>query len=92
MVIHVIFENQRHGYIEASRFDDLSTTFPIASFRRRGRWIRVGIDPMRSLSADPLARPKGKERRHSYSALKKNRKATVAVADILAPSLPPTTS
>ena len=90
-MIHVIFENQRHGYIEASRFDDLIKTFPIASFRRRGRWIRVGIDPMRPLSADSLARPKKKERRHSYSALKKKHKATVAAADILAQSLPPAT-
>ena len=86
-MIHVIFENQRHGYIEASRFDDLITTFPIASFRRRGRWIRVGIDPMRSLNADSLARPNGKERRHSYSALEKKHKATVEAADILAPNL-----
>ena len=65
MKIHVIFENQRHGYIEASRFDDLIMTFPIASFRRHGRWIRVGLDPIRSLSANALARPKGKERRHA---------------------------
>ena len=86
MMIHVIFENQRHGYIEASRFDDLITTFPIASFRRRGRWIRVGIDPIRSLSADSLARPKGKERRQTFSALKKKHKATVATANILAPN------
>ena len=92
MIIHIIFENQRHGYIQASRFDDLITTFPIASFRRRGRWIRVGIDLIRSLSADSLARPEGKERRHSYSAIKKKHKSTVASADILAPGFPPATS
>jgi hypothetical protein len=87
MMIHVIFENRRHGYIEASRFDDLIATFPIASFRRRDKWIRVGIDPIRSMTADSLARPKGEERRYSYRTLKKKHKATVAAADILAPSL-----
>ena len=70
MMIHVIYENQRHDYIEASRFDDLIATFPIASFRRRGKWIRVGIDPIRSLTADSPVRPKGSERRRLCRELK----------------------
>jgi hypothetical protein len=87
MIIRVIFENQGRGYIEASRFDDLITTFPIASFRRRDRWIRVGLDPIRSMTADSLPRPKGKERRHSYRSFKKWHKAPVAAVNILASSL-----
>jgi len=70
MRIHVIFENQRHGYLEASHFDDLLATFPIASFRRRGGWVRVGLDPIRSLTVDSFSRPDGKERRHLDRSLK----------------------
>ncbi|HUI44460.1 MAG TPA: hypothetical protein VL122_00545 [Nitrospirota bacterium] len=71
MLIHVIFENQCHGYIEASRFDEFIATYPIASFLRRGKWIRVGFDPMRSLVADSPPKPMGLERRQSYKMLKK---------------------
>jgi len=71
MMIHVIYENQSHGVVEASRFDELMATFPIASFKRHGKWIRVGLDPIRSLGADSAARRNGKERRHSRSLIKK---------------------
>jgi len=71
MLIHVIFENQSHGFIEASRFDELIATYPIASFRRRGKWVRIGFDPMRSMVTDSPPKPKGLERRLSYKTLKK---------------------
>ncbi len=70
MLIHVIFENQSHGFIEAARFDELVATYPFAAFRRRGKWIRVGIDPMRSMATDSPPKPKNIERRHSDKALK----------------------
>jgi hypothetical protein len=72
MLIHVIFQNQSHGYLEHSRFDELLATFPIASFRRNDGWVRVGLDPMRSMATDSPPRTKNEERRKSRRALKKS--------------------
>ena len=71
MLIHVIFQNQSHGYLGASCFDELLATFPIASFRRNDGWVRVGLDPIRSMAADSPPRSKNEERRKSCRALKK---------------------
>jgi hypothetical protein len=78
MLIHVIFQNQSDGYLEDSRFDELLATFPIASFRRNDGWVRVGLDPIRSMATDSPPRPKGLERRQSCKVLKKAAKPSVA--------------
>ena len=71
MLIHVIFQNQSHGYLEHSRFDELLAIFPIASFRRNDGWVRVGLDPMRSMATDSPPRTKNEERRKIVQGVKK---------------------
>jgi hypothetical protein len=67
MLIRVIYQNQRYDFVKASRLDEFIETGAIASFQRRGGWVRVGIDPIRGQTTGSSY--KGEERRRSQGIL-----------------------
>ncbi len=67
MLIRIVYQNQRYDFIKASRLDEFIETGAIASFQRRGVWVRVGIDPIRGQTTGSTYR--GEERRRSQGML-----------------------
>ena len=48
MFVQVIYTKKKHDLVQASRLKEYIATGRIAMFRRRDKWVRVGVDPMRS--------------------------------------------
>jgi hypothetical protein len=61
MLIPVIFSDNSPGQAKTEELDELINNRKIISFRRSGRWVRVGLDPVRGDGG----RYKGPERRNN---------------------------
>jgi hypothetical protein len=47
MLIQVIYADNSPGYEREDKLDELIRNRKILSFRRQGRWVKVGFDPVR---------------------------------------------
>ena len=62
MLIQVIFSDDSPVQVEPEDLDELIRNRKIMSFRRSGRWVKVGLEPVRG---DNGVRYNGPERRRS---------------------------
>jgi hypothetical protein len=69
MLITVMYQDGKIGKIEAYQLDDLIHSNKIKKFRRSGKWVKIGIDPVRKIREDYLEVPK----RQKYSKKAKKR-------------------
>ena len=69
MLIRVIYQNQRYDFVKASRLDELIESGAVASFKRRTGWVRVGIDPIRTMITDASYAYYGEERRKTREGI-----------------------
>jgi hypothetical protein len=70
MLIKVVYQNGKNGEIESYQLDDLIHSKKIKKFQRSGKWVTIGIDPVREIREDYLEIPK----RQKYGAEAKKRK------------------
>jgi hypothetical protein len=47
MLIRVIFADNSPGQVKSEELDELIRNRKIISFRRSGRWVKVGLEPIR---------------------------------------------
>jgi len=47
MLIQVIYADNSPGYEREEKLDELIRNRKILSFRRQGRWVKVGSEPVR---------------------------------------------
>jgi len=47
MLIHVIFSDNSPGVVKPDELDEMIRNRKIICFRRSGRWVKVGCDPVR---------------------------------------------
>jgi hypothetical protein len=52
MHIKVMYLDGKIGSIESYQLDALISSKRIKKFQRSGRWVTIGIDPMRQIKAD----------------------------------------
>lgn len=48
MLIRVIYQNFQYDFVKPWVLDELIEAGKVAMFRRRGGWVIVGIDPVRT--------------------------------------------
>ncbi len=58
MLIKVMYQNGKVGNIESCQLDDLINSKIIKKFQRSGKWVTIGIDPIRGIREDYLEIPK----------------------------------
>jgi len=58
MLITVMYQDGKIGEIEAYQLDDLIRSNKIKKFYRSGKWVTIGIDPVREMREDYLEVPK----------------------------------
>lgn len=58
MIIKVMYQNGKIGEIENSQLDALIHSNAIKKFQRSGKWVTIGVDPMREVMEDYLEVPK----------------------------------
>jgi len=58
MLIKVMYQDGRIGEIESYKLDDLIHSKKIKKFQRSGKWVKIGIDPIRGNREDHLEVPK----------------------------------
>jgi len=58
MLIKVIYQDGKSGEIESYQLDDLIHSKKIIKFQRSGKWVKIGIDPIRGNREDYLEVPK----------------------------------
>jgi hypothetical protein len=63
MLIKVMYQDGKIGEIERYQLDDLIHSKKIKKFQRSGKWVKIGIDPIRGIKEDYLEVPK----RQKYS-------------------------
>ena len=63
MFIKVMYKDGKIGEIESYQLDDLIHSKKIKKFQRSGRWVTIGLDPIREVREDYLEAPK----REKYS-------------------------
>jgi hypothetical protein len=49
MLIQVIYQDDKKGTVEAYKLDDLIKANKIKKFRRSGKWVTIGADPIREI-------------------------------------------
>lgn len=63
MIIHVVYEDDRHDYVPALRLDGLIAEGKVKKFYRHSEgWVTIGKDPIRGMGG---LRYNGPERRKS---------------------------
>ncbi len=70
MLIKVIFKDGKRGEVESYELDNLIHSQKIIKFQRSGKWVTIGVDPIRERREDYLEIPK----REKYSKSKRKRK------------------
>ena len=63
MLIQVLYRNHQFDFIKTSRLDEFIVSGKISAFKRRQGWVRIGMDPIRSMPGDFSSNYEGKERR-----------------------------
>ena len=63
-----MYQDGKIGEIESYKLDDLIHSKKIKKFQRSGKWVKIGIDPIRGNREDYLEVPK----RQRYSKKAKN--------------------
>jgi hypothetical protein len=58
MLIKVMYQDEKIAEIEAYQLEDLIRSNKIKKFVRSGRWVTIGIDPIRKTREDYLEMPK----------------------------------
>lgn len=58
MLIKVMYEDGKSGAIEAYQLDALISSNKIKKFQRSGKWVTIGVDPIREVKEDYLEVPK----------------------------------
>jgi hypothetical protein len=58
MVIKVMYQNGKVGEIEPCLLDGLIHSHTIKKFQRSGKWVTIGVDPIREVREDYLEVPK----------------------------------
>ena len=61
MLIQVLYRNHQFDFIKTSRLDEFIANGKVSAFKRRKGWVRIGVDPIRSMPHDSSY--EGKERR-----------------------------
>lgn len=62
MLIKVMYHDGTIAEIEAYGLDDLISSNKIKKFRRSGKWVTIGRDPIREIRKDYPEIPKAKSR------------------------------
>jgi len=57
----VLYRNHQFDFIKTSRLDEFIASGKVSAFKRRKEWVRIGVDPIRSMPHDTSY--EGKERR-----------------------------
>jgi hypothetical protein len=70
MLIKVMYQDGKIGEIENYQLDALIDSSKIKKFQRSGKWITIGVDPIREVKEDYLEVPK----RENFSKKAKERK------------------
>jgi len=70
MIIKVMYQNGKIGEIENFQLDALINSNTIKKFQRSGKWVTIGVDPIREGKEDYLEVPK----RESFPKKAKKRK------------------
>jgi len=58
MIIKVMYQNGKIAEIEPHQLDALIHSNKIKKFQRSGKWVTIGVDPMREVREDYLEVPK----------------------------------
>jgi len=58
MLIKVIYQDGKIGEIESYELDDFIHSKKIKKFQRAGKWVTIGVDPIREAREDYLEVPK----------------------------------
>lgn len=48
MLIHVVYHDEKHDFIKDTRLGEFILAGKIARFLRGDKWVRIGIDPVRT--------------------------------------------
>jgi hypothetical protein len=70
MLIKVMYQDGKVGEMENYQLDALIASNKIKKFQRSGKWITIGVDPIREVKEDYLEVPK----REIFSKKAKERK------------------
>jgi hypothetical protein len=70
MLIKVMYQDGKIGEIESYQLDDLIHSQKIKKFQRSGKWVKIGIDPIRGIKEDYLEIPE----RQQYSKKEKKKR------------------
>ena len=70
MIIKVMYQNGKIGEVEHYQLDALIHSNNIKKFQRSGKWVTIGVDPIREVREDYLEVPK----REKFSINEKKRK------------------
>jgi hypothetical protein len=54
MHIKVIYQDGKIGSIESYQLDALISSNKIKKFQRSGKWVTIGVDPIRTIKEDYL--------------------------------------
>jgi len=63
MLIKVMYQDGKIGKIETYQLDDLIYSNKIKKFQRSGKWVTIGVDPIREVKEDYLEVPKRQKSR-----------------------------
>ena len=58
MLIKVMYQDGKIGEIESNEIDDFIHSKKIKKFQRSGKWVTIGVDPIRGIREDYLEVPK----------------------------------
>jgi hypothetical protein len=58
MLIKVMYQNGKLGEIESYELDGFIHSQKIIKFQRSGKWVTIGVDPVREIREDYLEVPK----------------------------------
>jgi hypothetical protein len=53
MLIRVRYRNHHFDFVKTSRLDEFIASGEISAFKRRKGWVRIGVDPIRSMPSMP---------------------------------------
>jgi hypothetical protein len=67
LLIQVLYRNNSFDFIKTSRLDEFIASGKVSAFKRRKGWVRIGVDPIRSIPHDTSY--EGKERRQSQEKM-----------------------
>jgi len=70
MLIKVMYQDGKIGKIESYELDGFIQSQKIKKFQRSGKWVTIGVDPVREIREDYLEAPK----RQKYSKRAKKSK------------------